>query len=95
MDPGRFDRDGRWADPPTPWGDVDDRLDAAAMAERLRRGIEDLPAGQRQVVTLRDVEGLSSDEVCEVLGITDGNQRVLLHRGRSKLRRLLEEEVAR
>ena len=48
---------------------------------------------QRQVVTLRDVEGLSSVEVCGVLGITEGNQRVLLHRGRARIRSLVEGDV--
>ena len=52
-----------------------------------------LPARQREVVLLRDVEGLSSAEVCEVLAISEANQRVLLHRGRSKLRQLLESEL--
>ena len=55
----------------------------------------DLPARQREVVTLRDIEGLSSEEVCGVLDISEANQRVLLHRGRSKLRQLLESEFGR
>jgi len=62
-------------------------LDAAVLAA-LRR----LPARQREVVLLRDVEGMSSEEVCSVLSLTEGNQRVLLHRGRSRLRQLFEDE---
>lgn len=50
----------------------------------------ELPERQRTIVTLRDVHGLSSDEVCSLLGLSAGNQRVLLHRGRSRLRALLE-----
>jgi len=55
----------------------------------------DLPDRQREVVTLRDVEGLSSEEVCSVLEISEANQRVLLHRGRSRLRQALETEFGR
>jgi RNA polymerase sigma-70 factor (ECF subfamily) len=94
VDPRRFNANGQWSDPPAPWTDaVDDRLSASVTVERIRHEIEALPPGQRQVVMLRDVDGLSSEETCEVLGISEGNQRVLLHRGRSRLRRLLEEEV--
>ena len=63
-------------------GDIRDRL-AVALAE--------LPERQRVVVSLRDVHGLSSDEVCDALGITTANQRVLLHRGRAGLRASLED----
>jgi hypothetical protein len=52
----------------------------------------ELPARQREVVLLRDIEGMSSEEVCMVLALTEGNQRVLLHRGRSRLRQLFEDE---
>jgi DNA-directed RNA polymerase specialized sigma24 family protein len=59
------------------------------------RAIADLPGRQREVVTLRDLDGLSSEEVCGVPEITEANQRVLLHRGRSRLRQLLESELGR
>ena len=59
----------------------------------LREAIDALPDRQRDVVLLRDVEGLPSEDVCDVLGITEGNQRVLLHRGRSRLRSALESEL--
>jgi RNA polymerase sigma-70 factor (ECF subfamily) len=79
-----------------PWPDeVDDRLVAAQLAAQIRPRLEELPAMQRQVVTLRDVEGLSADDVCELLGLTEGNQRVLLHRGRSRLRGMLEAEMGK
>jgi RNA polymerase sigma-70 factor (ECF subfamily) len=55
--------------------------------------LDRLSDAQRQVVVLRDVEGLPSSEVTELLGISDGNQRVLLHRARARLRELLAQEV--
>ena len=92
---GRFSANGVWTDPPSPWpDDVDERLAAPELARRLLAAIEGLPGLQRQVVTLRDVEGLSSAEVCELLKISDGNQRVLLHRARTKLRAMFEDELA-
>jgi RNA polymerase sigma-70 factor, ECF subfamily len=96
VEASRFDAYGNWLVPPEPWADkVDDRLIAAKMAARILTAIDDLPARQREVVTLRDVQGLSSDEVCAVLDISPANQRVLLHRGRGKLRQLIESEFGR
>jgi RNA polymerase sigma-70 factor (ECF subfamily) len=93
-DNGRFSQDGWWVAPPVHWADeAVDRLSAPELAARVRLAIEQLPAQQCRVVTLRDVEGLSSMEVCEVLDISEGNQRVLLHRGRARVRRALELEV--
>ena len=96
VEPGRavdsalFDGAGAWLRPVEPWGDESDaRLDAAKMAPFLRAALDDLPERQRQVVLLRDVEGLSSDDVCDVLEISAGNQRLLLHRGRNRLREAL------
>jgi RNA polymerase sigma-70 factor (ECF subfamily) len=96
VDQSRFDEAGGWVAPPEQWiEDIDDRLRAGKMAHRIRSAIDELPSRQREVVTLRDVEGLSSDAVCHVLEITDGNQRVLLHRGRSRVRQALETEFGR
>jgi RNA polymerase sigma factor (sigma-70 family) len=96
VDASRFDAAGAWTAPPEQWiEDIDDRLRAGKLAGRIRLAIEELPARQREVVTLRDLEGLTSDEVCEVLEISDGNQRVLLHRGRSRVRQVLETEFGR
>lgn len=96
VDPSRFRADGAWADPPVPWPEeVDDRLVAAQLAQRIRPRLDELPEMQRQVVMLRDVEGLSAQEVCDMLGLSEGNQRVLLHRGRSRLRGMLELEMGK
>ena len=96
VEPGRavdsafFDKAGAWRMPVEPWGDeADSRLDAAKLAPFLRAALNDLPERQRQVVLLRDVEGFSSDDVCDVLEISAGNQRLLLHRGRNRLREAL------
>jgi RNA polymerase sigma-70 factor (ECF subfamily) len=90
----RFDASGAWADPPEPWSDrAEDQLVAAELADRVKQLLPRLPDAQRQVVLLRDVDGLPAPEVCQMLGLTEGNQRVLLHRGRARLRALLEGEV--
>jgi RNA polymerase sigma-70 factor (ECF subfamily) len=94
-DNGRFSQDGWWVTPPVHWADEAlDRMVAPQLAARIKEFISELPEAQQAVVTLRDVEGLSSEQVCSILGITEGNQRVLLHRGRSRLRSRLEQEVA-
>lgn len=93
-DADRFDGTGVWSSPPVPWSEqVDDRVAAQQVAELARDLLEDLPEAQRQVVVLRDVEGLSAPEVAELLGVSDGNQRVLLHRGRARLRAGLEAKL--
>ena len=61
-------------------------MEAGKLVDRIRAWMDVLPARQREVVLLRDVEGMSSEEVCTVLALSEGNQRVLLHRGRSRLR---------
>jgi RNA polymerase sigma-70 factor (ECF subfamily) len=89
-----FDANGAWVTPPEPWADrADDRIVATQLAARVTVLLPSLPAAQREVVLLRDVEGLSATDVAEMVGVSDGNQRVLLHRGRAKLRALLTEEM--
>jgi RNA polymerase sigma-70 factor, ECF subfamily len=96
VDAARFDATGRWASPPQHWiEDSDERLAAQALSGTLQGALERLPARQRLVVLLRDVDGFSSDEVCRLLEISEGNQRVLLHRGRSHLRGVIEAEFGR
>jgi RNA polymerase sigma-70 factor (ECF subfamily) len=101
VDPSRFRADddpewpGHWAVPPQPWQrDPQVQLQSAELLERLRVAINDLPARQREVVVLRDVQGLSTDEVAQVLELTTGNVRVLLHRGRATVRTRLEEYLS-
>ena len=65
---------------------------AAKIAARILTAIDELPLQQKEVLTLRDVQGLSSEEVCAILDISNVNQRVLLHRGRSKLRQVIGSE---
>jgi RNA polymerase sigma-70 factor (ECF subfamily) len=98
VDPGRFQGDDgcwpdHWAAPPRPWSEPYLRLAAIEEREQLRGALAGLPPRQQLVVALRDVEGLASDEVCEVLEISEANQRVLLHRGRAAIRTMLEEYV--
>jgi RNA polymerase sigma-70 factor (ECF subfamily) len=96
VDVGRFTSSGHWMDPPQHWTqEVLDRMSSEGLSKRIRMVLDDLPIFQRQVVTLRDIEGLSSKEVCELLDISEGNQRILLHRGRNRLREELEAEYAR
>jgi RNA polymerase sigma-70 factor, ECF subfamily len=82
---------GHWASPPVSWREVpeDLLLSQETMAE-VERAVAALPASQQAVLILRDVEGLTAAEACRLLGLTEGNQRVLLHRGRSKVRATLE-----
>lgn len=92
VDGDRFNASGAWASPPAQWNaDTPERLmldqEARAVVERT---IASLPDGQRAVVTLRDVEGLEATAICNILGITETNQRVLLHRARTKVRAALE-----
>lgn len=97
VEPARFRRpgeqwEGHWASPPRSWeGAPEERLLAAEAREHIRAAIEALPPVQKQVITLRDVDGWSADEVCNVLAISETNQRVLLHRARSRVRRELAQ----
>jgi RNA polymerase sigma-70 factor (ECF subfamily) len=86
VDPERFDGEGGWAAPIEPWQQV---LDAEARRV-IEEAISMLPEKQRQVIELRDVQGWGSDEVRNVLELSETNQRVLLHRARTKVRMALE-----
>lgn len=83
---------GHWATPPRRWdGDAEERLLAAETRAVIDAAIAALPPTQREVIVLRDVSGFSAGEVCEILDVTEANQRVLLHRARSKVRLVLEQ----
>jgi RNA polymerase sigma-70 factor (ECF subfamily) len=96
VDPERFVGDGRpgaghWATVPHPFGDLTpDGVLSAELRSRIEAAIDALAPRQRQIITLRDVEGWSSAEVCAALGLTEANQRVLLHRARSSVRASIE-----
>jgi RNA polymerase sigma-70 factor, ECF subfamily len=94
VDRSRFDASGAWMSPPEHWvEDCDERMLAESLTGHIHETLDALPPRQREVVLLRDVDGLASHEVCEVLEISEANQRVLLHRGRSRLREALEAEM--
>jgi RNA polymerase sigma-70 factor (ECF subfamily) len=94
VDPARFKDDGWWRDDrhPHEWSTTPEGQYLRSEVRACAQGaIDALPPVQRQVITLRDVEGLASEDVCSILGISETNQRVLLHRARSKVRRALEQ----
>ncbi len=102
VDPERFrpaeDRvaPGAWADPPREWGhDPVRRLLGRETLGLIGAAIDELPPVQREVIVLRDVEGWEAAEVCDALELSEGNQRVLLHRARSRVRSALEEHLGK
>jgi RNA polymerase sigma-70 factor (ECF subfamily) len=90
VEPSAFGRDGRWASaPPRFDAEPETNLLSGELRAHLREVVDGLPPTQRAVITLRDLVGLDADEVCDVLELTEGNQRVLLHRARSRVRTAL------
>jgi RNA polymerase sigma-70 factor (ECF subfamily) len=90
VEPSEFTRDGNWASaPPRLEGDPEASLLGAELREHLLRAVEGLAPAQRAVITLRDLVGLPAREVCELLEVSEVNQRVLLHRARSRVRAAL------
>lgn len=96
VDPGRFVPAGRkgagqWLDPPGRWeASAEQMALALETRDQVLSAVDELPPSQKEVITLRDIEGWSSSEVCNALAITETNQRVLLHRARSRVRAALE-----
>jgi RNA polymerase sigma-70 factor (ECF subfamily) len=92
VDPSRFRREGAWVGHWVEFPvDPAERVLGAEVREQIARAIDRLGSPQREVIVLRDVEGWSAEEVCEALELTPGNQRVLLHRARAKVRQALED----
>jgi RNA polymerase sigma-70 factor (ECF subfamily) len=82
---------GHWISFPNSWDEIpEERILSQETLTRIQEAIDALPPGQREVITLRDIEGWPSDETCNLLGVSEANQRVLLHRARSRVRRALE-----
>jgi RNA polymerase sigma-70 factor, ECF subfamily len=95
VDPSRFTSEGAWTSAPADWrDDPEASLESEEALRIAREAIAELPERQRIVITLRDLEGLSSDEVRNVLDVSETNQRVLLHRARTKVRKALEDWIA-
>jgi RNA polymerase sigma-70 factor (ECF subfamily) len=100
VDPARFRPaddprwPGHWLVAPSTDDLPEQRVLTGELNDQVRTAVATLPPAQRQVVMLRDMHGFSSDEVCHLLRLTDANQRVLLHRGRSKVRAALEAYCA-
>jgi RNA polymerase sigma-70 factor (ECF subfamily) len=85
------EQSGAWISIPRNWHEIpEDRLLSRETLRQIEQAIAALPANQRAVIRLRDVEGWTAEETCNVLGISETNQRVLLHRARSRVRRALE-----
>ena len=83
---------GGWKSLPQSWDEIpEERLLSLETRDHIEQAIQALPPAQREVITLRDVEGWTSDDVCDFLGISQANQRVLLHRARAQVRRALEQ----
>ena len=90
---GRGDvRPGWWARPPAEWEGADARLESNEVRDALLTAVRDLPPRQRDVIVLRDLQGYSADEARNALDVSETNQRVLLHRARSKVRAALENQ---
>jgi RNA polymerase sigma-70 factor (ECF subfamily) len=96
VDPDHFQADGQWKEAPGRWTEEDpERLALGAETRAaIEAAIAAIPQLQRSVITLRDVEGLEADEICKLLQITLTNQRVLLHRARTRVRQALEDHLA-
>jgi RNA polymerase sigma-70 factor (ECF subfamily) len=87
----RGEAPGHWARPPIDWGPPEEKLASDAARRVMLEAISELPPRQREVIALRDISGWSSEEVRNALDLSETNQRVLLHRARSKVRAALEK----
>ena len=92
VDPDRFSGDGSWLSPPGRWSEINPEriVGGKQLLAHAIAVLETLPPNQRAVVTLRDLEGLSPEETCAILEVSEANHRILLHRGRARIRAALE-----
>ena len=84
-----------WAIEPVPWKTPEDDLLAEETRKIINDAIAELPPAQREVLVLRDLEGMAAADACNILGLTDTHQRVLLHRARARVRNALERYLAK
>jgi RNA polymerase sigma-70 factor, ECF subfamily len=90
----KFTGDGHHVDPPCPWSEfASERLQSAESRAILRRAIDELPAGHREVLVLRDMEQLSTEATAQLLGVTQNAVKIRLHRARQALRTLLDRHL--
>ena len=97
VDPSRFDSSGSWTSLPRDWNEPSPEriVGGRQMLEHARDAIQRLAPGQRAVLILREIEGMEPSEVNALLGITDANQRVLLHRARARIREFMEDVLGK
>ena len=98
VDPERFNPlnfptfPGHWALKPASWENIPEQIMLSQeLLNVVRKAVSELPPGQQAVIELSDIEGFSSNDVCNILGISETNQRVLLHRARAKVRKALDD----
>ncbi|HLV83552.1 MAG TPA: sigma factor-like helix-turn-helix DNA-binding protein [Devosia sp.] len=96
VDADRFSGDGSWLSPPGQWSEINPEriVGGRQMLAHAMAAVESLPDNQRAVVTLRDIEGLGAAETCAILDLSDANQRILLHRGRTRVRAALNQVLS-
>jgi len=92
VDASEFKPDGHWIDPPRLWDELDPErvVGGRQLWDHVMEAIDRLPAGQRAVIILRDIEGCAAEEACTLLSLTPENQRVLLHRARGRVRQAID-----
>jgi RNA polymerase sigma-70 factor (ECF subfamily) len=92
VDVSEFKPDGHWIEAPRLWDEISPEriVGGRQLWDHVMEAIDRLPAGQRAVVILRDMEGCDAEEACTLLGLTAENQRVLLHRARGRIRQAID-----